>query len=403
MSFASGASEPLEGEANGPLEGEADGLLEGEASGPLEGEASGFLVLVVNAGSSSLKAQLLDADDRCLWKGQTDWQPLAPPKAGTTTAEPSAAATALHQWLLPAIAPWIERLGLVGHRMVHGGASFTAPTRLTAEVRRELAALVPLAPLHNGPALHLMEAINNWRADLPQWACFDTAFHHTLPPEAFTYAIPAAWRAQGLRRFGFHGLNHQHVSEHVSRQWIGNGAIPLRLISCHLGAGCSLCAIHEGKSVATTMGFTPLEGLVMATRSGSVDPGVLLHLLRQGMGLDQLDQELNQGSGLLGLSDGLSGSMKELRQAAAAGHPAATLAIAVFRQRLLEGIGAMAACLGGVDVVALTAGIGEHDHSLQEDLAIALRWLGTFELMVVPADEEGLIARQCRAAAWPCA
>jgi acetate kinase len=172
-----------------------------------------------------------------------------------------------------------------------------------------------------------------------------------------------------------------------------------RLISCHLGAGCSLCAIEEGRSIATTMGFTPLEGLVMATRSGSVDPGLLLHLLRQGVEPEALAGALNQRSGLLGLSNGLSGSMKTLRAAAAAGDANAALAIAVFRQRLLEGIGAMAACLGGVDVIALTGGIGENDEPLREELQRALAWLPAVTWMVVPADEEGLIARQCRAAA----
>ncbi|MFN9547836.1 MAG: acetate/propionate family kinase [Cyanobacteriota bacterium] len=351
---------------------------------PVMEAASGSLVLVLNAGSSSLKAQLLESDDHPLWRGQSDWQPAA------AATEAAAAAERLRDWLLPALAPWSDQLALVGHRVVHGGTAFTAPTRLTLDVRRQLAALVPLAPLHNGPALAVMEALSHWRPDLPQWACFDTAFHHTLPPEAHTYALPAAWRDKGLRRFGFHGLNHQHVSEVV--------AAP-RLISCHLGAGCSLCAIRDGKSVATTMGFTPLEGLVMATRSGSVDPGLLLHLLRHGVDPQRLDQELHQRSGLLGLSDGYSGSMKDLRAAAAAGHNAAALAIAVFRQRLLEGIGAMAACLGGVDVIALSGGIGEHDQLLREDLAASLAWLPRTRLMVVPADEEGLIARQCRAAA----
>jgi acetate kinase len=357
-------------------------------------EAGGGLILVVNSGSSSLKAQLLDADDRPLWTGQTDWQPL---RSVTEAASSAAAETAfsvavetLQAWLLPAVAPWSDQLALVGHRMVHGGTAFTAPTQLTAEVRRELAALVPLAPLHNGPALAVMEALRQWRPALPQWACFDTAFHHTLPPEAYTYAIPRSWRAQGLRRFGFHGLNHQHVSEVVEAP---------RLISCHLGAGCSLCAIRDGISVATTMGFTPLEGLVMATRSGSVDPGLLLHLLRQGVEVQELDAALNQRSGLLGLSNGLSGSMKALRTAAAAGEADGALAIAVFRQRLLQGIGSMVACLGGVDVIALTGGIGEHDEALRDELAAALTWLPNVSWRVVRADEEGLIARQCRAAA----
>jgi acetate kinase len=254
---------------------------------------------------------------------------------------------------------------------------------------------VPLAPLHNGPALLVMRWLRRRWPDLPQWACFDTAFHATLPPAAHTYAVPAAWRRQGLRRFGFHGLNHQHVSQVVTRGQAERPATaPLRLISAHLGAGCSLCAIRGGRSIDTTMGFTPMEGLVMATRCGSVDPGLLLHQLRQGMTEEDLDRTLNSASGLLGLSE-LSSSMKELRQASAEGHAGARLAIEVFRHALLQGIGAMAASLGGVDVIALTGGIGEHDQQLRGELAEALAWLRPFELIVVPADEEGLIARSC--------
>lgn len=278
---------------------------------------------------------------------------------------------------------------MAAHRVVHGGTAFTAPTRLSDDVRCQLEALTPLAPLHNGPALAILQALISWRPELPQWACFDTAFHHTLPPEAYTYAIPAAWRAQGLRRFGFHGLSHQHVGETVRAP---------RVISCHLGAGCSLCAIGNGRSLATTMGFTPMEGLVMATRSGSVDPGLLLHLLRQGINPDQLDRELNHASGWLALSGGLSANMRELREAAGAGDGRASLAIDVFRQHLLQGIGAMAASLGGVDVIALTGGIGENDQALRKELVSALTWLGPVEFVVVPADEEGMMARQCRAA-----
>lgn len=332
------------------------------------------IVLVLNAGSSSLKGKLLPAQGPPIWSGQTTWN--------TETAR-----SVVGEWLFPAIKPWERAVDLVGHRVVHGGTSYTAPTLLEGEVMERLKDLTSLAPLHNGPALDVIEAMCAWRPELPQWACFDTAFHHTLAPEAFTYAIPASWRQQGLRRFGFHGLNHQHVSEVVGAP---------RLISCHLGAGCSLCAIANGKSMATTMGFTPLEGLVMATRSGSVDPGLLLHLLRKGINKDQLAHELNHASGLLGLSGGLTSSMKDLRKAAGEGNPDAQLAIAVFRHALLQGIGAMAATLGGVDVIALTGGIGEHDQALKEEMAQALSWLGTFELVVVPADEEGVIARQCR-------
>jgi acetate kinase len=210
-----------------------------------------------------------------------------------------------------------------------------------------------------------------------------------------------------LRRFGFHGLNHQHISEVVARHWAARGRTePLRLISCHLGAGCSLCAIAAGRSVATTMGFTPLDGLVMATRCGAIDPGLLLHQLRAGMAPAELEMQLHSQSGLLGLS-GISADMAELRRIFVAGESAsddgrwlgARRAIAVFRHSLLQGIGAMAASLGGVDVIAFSGGIGEHDRALRQETIDRLAWLQPFEVLVVAADEEGLIARLCRQAA----
>jgi acetate kinase len=349
------------------------------------------LVLVLNAGSSSLKASLLDGSGSRLWQGQRDC-----PMAEGASPEP-----VLEGWLPAVLAPWSDAIVLAGHRVVHGGDAFTAPVRLEPTVLAALAELVPLAPLHNGPALRVMHWLTGHRPNLEQWACFDTAFHATLPPEAATYAIPADWRHQGLRRFGFHGLSHQHVAEVVAaRMPLAAGAPPLRLISCHLGAGCSLCAIAGGRSVDTTMGFTPLEGLVMATRCGSVDPGLLLHQLRRGLSVEELDQALNRRSGLLALSQ-LSGSMQELRAAATAGHGGAQLAIAVFRHRLLREIGAMAASLGGVDVLAFTGGIGEHDDALREEVVSALSWLSPLEVMVIAADEEEVIARTCRRSAAP--
>jgi len=350
-------------------------------------------VLVLNAGSSSLKACVITPSGERLWKDQRSWS-LADPAAGSP--EGSLEAT-LEDWLPAALSPWRHGLTLAGHRVVHGGERFTAPVRLDAEVLDVLEGLVPLAPLHNGPALRVMHWLGRSMPDLEQWACFDTAFHSTLPPAAHTYAIPAPWRASGLRRFGFHGLNHQHVAETVARRLEdGDQRASLRLISCHLGAGCSLCAIRGGRSITTTMGYTPMEGLVMATRSGSLDPGLLLHLLRRGLTVDDLDHDLNQRSGLLGLSE-LSGDMRELRRAAVEGHRGAELAIAVFRHQLLQGIGAMAASLGGVDVIALSGGIGENDGALREELEANLRWLAPFELLQVPADEEGVIARSCGA------
>lgn len=351
-------------------------------------------VLVLNAGSSSLKVSVHTRTGDCLWRDQRSWGV----GAAEGTAPEERLEAVLDAWLPGALAGRVAGLTVAGHRVVHGGERFTAPVRLDAAVLAVLEELVPLAPLHNGPALRVMRWLSRWTPGIVQWACFDTAFHGTLPAAARTYAIPARWRAEGLRRFGFHGLNHQHVAETVARRTESeHRGQDLRLISCHLGAGCSLCAIRGGRSIATTMGYTPLEGLVMATRSGSVDPGLLLHQLRRGVTAEELDHGLQQEGGLLGLS-GLSASMKDLRQAAAEGHAGAELAIAVFRHQLLQGIGAMAASLGGVDVIALTGGIGEHDDALKQELEATLAWLGPFELLRIAADEEGVIARHCGAA-----
>ena len=363
------------------------------------------LVLVLNVGSSSVKAALVAAGAEAGHQGglkgePTGGDPSARPWTGERELRGEPLAQVLEQWLLPQLQPWWPHIQLAGHRVVHGGEALTRPTAIDAAVLAQLRALVPLAPLHNGPALEAILWLQAARPSLPQWACFDTGFHASLAPEAYTYAIPEAWRRRGLRRFGFHGLNHQHVAETVARrQASGQGpdqrpAGELRLISCHLGAGCSLAAIRGGRSLDTTMGFTPLEGLVMASRSGSVDPGLLLHLLREGLPLAELDQQLTRESGLQGLS-ALSGDWRELRQAAGSGHGGAQLALAVFRHSLLKGIGAMAASLGGVDVIALSGGIGANDALLAEELRAALVWLPPFTLLAVPADEEGMVARLC--------
>ena len=309
----------------------------------------------------------------------------APPRRlwEASTARSGELIPQLQRWLEPQLRPWWPQIQLAGHRLVHGGERFVAPTRLEGSVLRELEALNPLAPLHNPPALEAIHWLQALKPALAQWTCFDTAFHSTLPPEARTYALPAAWRQRGYRRYGFHGINHQHVAE----------ALPCgRLISAHLGAGCSLAAVHNGRSIDTTMGFTPLEGLVMASRSGSVDPGLLLHLQRQGVSLEELEQGLQQHGGLLGLSE-LSGDWRQLRQAAADGHPGAQLAVAVFLHRLRAGIGAMAASMGGVDQIALSGGIGANDPTLLAELQQSMAWLGAVRWTQIPADEEAMIAR----------
>ena len=343
------------------------------------------LCLVINLGSSSLKAALVDDTGASPWQQNRHLNPS------------DNLQQMLESWLAPALEPFRDRLELIAHRVVHGGEHFTAPTLITEAVENALQELTPLAPLHNPPALQGLAWARGWSPSLPQWACFDTAFHSSLPACASSYAIPSELRRRGFRRFGFHGINHQHVAETVAEQWRQEGRDPsqLRLISAHLGAGASLAAIRGGVCVDTTMGFTPLDGLVMATRCGSIDPGVLLALMREGTGADQLAKTLQEQSGLQGLSD-LSGDMREIRAAAETSHNGAIRALAVFKHRLHQLVGAMAASLRGADVLALTGGIGEHDKALKRELTQELQWLSGLDIIVVPANEEGMIARLCR-------
>ena len=345
----------------------------------------GDLCLVINLGSSSLKAALVDSTGAFVWH------------EGRSLAKDDVLEDVLDSWLTPAVEPHRQRLERIAHRVVHGGERFTAPTLITPEVEIQLTELIPLAPLHNPPALKGLAWARQRAPDCPQWACFDTAFHSSLPAAASTYAIPQQLRGQGFRRYGFHGINHQHVAESVAERWRLQGRDPasLRLISAHLGAGASLAAIKGGICIDTTMGFTPLEGLVMATRSGSIDPGLLLELMRKGYSADAMADILQKDSGLKGLS-GLSGDMREIRAAAGNGHNGAIRALNVFRHRLIQLLGAMAGSLRGVDVLALTGGIGEHDLQLQNELHQALAWWRDVEVIVVPADEERMIARLCR-------
>jgi len=258
---------------------------------------------------------------------------------------------------------------------VHGGERFHAPVRLDPAVTAELWALVELAPLHEPKALAALEAISAVLAGLPAVACFDTAFHATLPPAASTYALPRAWRERfALRRYGFHGLSHAWVARRAPAMLERDGA-NLRIVSCHLGAGASLCAIAGGRSVDTTMGFTPLEGLVMATRSGSVDPGLLMWLLEPGrLSLHELAQALEHESGLLGLAG--SADMREVLEHAQHGEQAASLALEVYLHRLRAAIAAMAASLDGLDALVFTGGVGEHAPAVRELAAGGLGFLG---------------------------
>ena len=257
-----------------------------------------------------------------------------------------------------------DGIGGVAHRVVHGGRDLREPVVIDDDVERRLAAATELAPLHNTPAL---EAIREARAqlpDIPHVAVFDSAFHETIPEEAATYALPARVRDDwGIRRFGFHGLSVQWASEQVR---------VTRLVVCHLGGGCSVTAVRDGRSVDTTMGFTPLEGVPMATRAGSVDPGALLYLLRHHLTLDELDRMLEHESGLAGLS-GLSGDVEELERSE---QPAAALALNVFAYRVATAVGALAVALGGLDALVFTAGIGEHSPRVRAAVCARLGFLG---------------------------
>jgi acetate kinase len=253
----------------------------------------------------------------------------------------------------------------VGHRVVHGGGRFREPLLIDADVESELAALADLAPLHNEPALAAIDDARKALPDVPHVAVFDTAFHATIPETAATYALPPRLReGLGIRRYGFHGLSVQWAAERVPVE---------RLVVCHLGGGCSVTAVRNGRSVETTMGFTPLEGVPMATRSGSVDPGALLHLLRTGaLTVDELDHVLEHEAGLLGLSE-ISDSVEQLERS---DDPRAELALDVYTYRIAAAVGSVAVALGGLDALVFTAGVGEHSALVRERVCSRLAHLG---------------------------
>ena len=314
-------------------------------------------VLVVNAGSSSLKLSVVDGERRV---GEEHLP------AERAVVDPGAIAQA------------VARLGpvdAVGHRIVHGGARYRRAVSVDAEVVRGLAELSALAPLHQAKSLAALDAVSRLLGDVPAVACFDTAFHATLPPAACTYALPLAWRERwGLRRYGFHGLAHASVARRVG-ELLGRPLAGLRLVTCHLGAGASLAAVQDGHSVDTTMGFTPLDGLVMATRSGSVDPGLLLWLLEHtGLSEPEMAHSLEHESGLAGLAG--DADMRAVLQAAQRGDARATLALAVYDHRLRGQIAAMAAAMGGIDALAFSGGVGEHAPAVRAAAAAGLGFLG---------------------------
>jgi acetate kinase len=340
-------------------------------------------VLVVNAGSSSLKLSLLDDDDTVVAEeelragggspGGGDMPAEGP--AGGSGSDTSGGWGADLKELGQALRGPLAGAQAVGHRIVHGGETFAGPVRVQGEVREALQALVDLAPLHQPRSLAALDAVSELLPDVPAVACFDTTFHAQMPAAAATYALPARWRERWrLRRYGFHGLSHAWVARRAP-QLLGVPSDGLRVVSAHLGAGASLCAIAGGRSLDTTMGFTPLEGLVMATRSGSVDPGMLLWLIEhERLAPHELAEALEHESGLLGLSG--TADMVELTRRALAGEARAELALAVYVHRLRAGVAAMAAAMGGVDVLAFTGGVGEGSAEVRKRTARGLAFLG---------------------------
>jgi acetate kinase len=320
-------------------------------------------VLVVNAGSSSLKLSLLDAQDSI--------EHSADLPAGPDGIDTSGLAGILRGWGLYDSG----RPDAVGHRIVHGGTLFTGPVLITDAVTKQLRELTDLAPLHQPKSLAALDAVTECLPGVAAVASFDTAFHTTIPPAAATYAVPRAWRQRyAIRRYGFHGLSHAYCSWRAA-QLAGRPLAELRIITCHLGAGASLAAVLGGRSVDTTMGFTPLEGLVMATRSGTVDPGLVLWLQEhEHLSAREVGTALEQRSGLTALAG--TGDMREVEAAADRGDQDARLAIDVYVHRLAGGIAAMSAATEGVDLLAFTGGVGEHSALIRQRAAQQLAYLG---------------------------
>jgi acetate kinase len=384
-------------------------------------------ILVFNAGSSSIKFAIYTSGSGAqslalLYRGQVDGighrarfivrgaDDASPVDENVTAAN--------HEQALACLLDWIDRHGIglefiaAGHRVVHGGVDFRQPVIVTTDVSRQLEALVPLAPLHQPHNLAAMAALGRLKPKLAQVACFDTAFHHTVPLVEQTFALPPELAEGGLRRYGFHGLSYEYISD-VLPQYLGSAADG-RVIVAHLGHGASMCALHDRKSMATTMTFTPLDGLPMATRCGSIDPAVVLYLMREkGMNTDAVSDLLHHQSGLLGVS-GISGDMRDLL---ASDSPRAAQAIDLFVHRVSRELGSLAAALGGLEALVFTAGIGEHAPSVRARICRNAAWLGvdldesantanrsrisaegsTVSAWVIPTNEELVIARHTQA------
>lgn len=394
-------------------------------------------ILVLNSGSSSQKSCLYEIGDAlpddppaCLWQAELEWQgdfADAEIRHGHDFSNKShikvsnrAEATGhllstLWKGAARALASPSE-IDVVGHRVVHGGPHFEDPVFVTPEVKSAIAGVSAFSPLHNRAELEGMETIVQVLGAVPQVAVFDTGFHKDMPLSAAVYPGPYEWFTAGIRRYGFHGINHKYCARRAAHL-LHKDPDSLRLVSCHLGNGCSLAAIRGGKSIDTTMGFTPLEGLMMGTRSGSVDPGILTYLMRQNrLTGEQIDAILNQQSGLLGIS-GRSGDMREILTAIKHEDERAQLAFDIYVHRLQAGIGAMIAVLGGIDALIFTAGVGENSPDVRAATCSKLEYAGLVldtktnaqspsdqdistaasagRILIIEAQEDWEIARDC--------
>ena len=394
-------------------------------------------ILVLNSGSSSQKACLYEVGatlpehpPACLWEGKIEF-------GGDTaaiTVKNSHALVEREQIRIASREDVVKRMlstlvdgktralaslseiDAVGHRVVHGGPHFAEPVLITPEVRSAIASVLPLAPLHIPAALEGMEIVENILGAVPQVAVFDTGFYRRLPPPAAIYPGPYEWFESGIHRYGFHGINHEYCAKRAA-QLLGSNPASLKLVTCHLGNGCSLSAIHGGHCVDTTMGFTPLDGLMMGTRSGAVDPGILTFLMRQHqLDGEQIDQILNHKSGLLGIS-GVSSDMREILVATQQGHERAKLAFDIFVHRLQTAIGGMVTVLGGIDALVFTAGVGENSPDVRAAACAPMGFLGLkldeklnrrpsldadistadsgVRVLVIRAEEDWAIAAEC--------
>ena len=395
-------------------------------------------ILVLNAGSSSqksclyeFKAGTIPSPSAPLWQAEIEWTHCqVPAKLRVVTARASLEETIKSESRAEATGHMLGSLwsgptkvisepaaiSIVGHRVVHGGPEYEQSTFVIPKVKEAIARLSELAPAHNPASLEGIEAIEHILGAVPQAVVFDTAFHAHMPEMAAVYSGPYEWLQQGIRRYGFHGISHQYCAARAA-ELLNRNLKDLRLVTCHLGNGCSLAAVRGGRSVNTTMGFTPLDGLMMGSRSGSIDPGLLLHLLRQpNYSVDELDRILNQESGLKGIS-GLSSDLREILAAMAQGNARAQLAFDTYVHSLRSHIGAMLASLGGLDALVFTAGVGEHAASVRAAACEAFAFLGlkldseknaqprldwdiaapgsTVRVLVIHAQEDWEIAREC--------